>query len=410
MQNKKKLVRITTTAEMLTNQLSGQSMFMQQRGFDVLMISSAEETEQPLMFKEGCRHIVIPMTRNITPFADIRSLISLVRVIKKFKPDIVHTESPKAGLLGTIAAWMCGVKVRIHTVAGLPLMVERGLKLRILKLVEKIGYGVATNVWPNGPSLSDYIVQNKYAKTSKLSTIGKGSSNGIDLQKFNLSTLDPQIFDEVKESIDYKEELTYLLFVGRMVYDKGVVELIDVFTALQKTNPNLRLILIGYHERNLDPLLPKTEHEIDCNNDIIHINWSDRVEYFMALSHYFVFASHREGFPNVLLEAGAMKLPIICSNIVGNIDIVQDGKTGILFEVNNENAFKQAVEKALQNPEKSFEMSDKLHKVITANFERNIFRKKMFDEYLKLLGEKKTESSNNIGSELNRIPRQINSV
>lgn len=403
MPDKKKLIRITTTAEMLTNQLSGQSLFMQQNGFDVLMISSAEETEQPLMAREICRHVVVPMTRHITPFADLKSLISLIRLIRKFKPDIVHTESPKAGLLGMMASWMCGVKVRIHTVAGLPLMVENGWKLKVLKIVEKIAYAAATNVWPNGPSLSNYILQNKYTKPSKLSIIGKGSSNGIDLQKFNPSGLDSHILDEVKGLIDYRENLTYLLFVGRMVYDKGVVELINVFTELQKTKPDLRLLLIGYHERNLDPLPERTEHEIDCNNIIIHINWSARIEYFMALSDYFVFASHREGFPNVLLEAGAMKLPIICSNIVGNIDIVQDGVTGYLFDVQNENSFKKVIEKALNNPEKSREMTIQLYQTIVANFERNVYRQRMYDEYLSLLGVEKRESSNELGNALKYI-------
>ena len=403
MQDKKKLIRITTTAEMLTNQLSGQSLFMQQNGFDVLMISSEEETGHPLMPKEVCRHIVVPMTRNITPFADFKSLISLIKVIRKFKPDIVHTESPKAGLLGMIAAWICGVKVRIHTVAGLPLMVEKGWRLRVLKFVEKTAYAAATNVWPNGPSLSDYIVQNKYTNPSRLKTIGRGSSNGIDLRKFNPSTLNAGILRDVKDVMDYHEDLTYLLFVGRMVFDKGVVELINVFTDLQKNRPGLRLILLGYHERNLDPLPTKTEHEIDCNPSIIHINWSENVEYFMALSDYFVFASHREGFPNVLLEAGAMNLPIICSNIVGNIDIVHDNETGILFEVRNENLFKQAIEKALDNPEKSRKMANRLHETIVADFERDVFRKRMLDEYFSLLKVKERDNSNEPVNKLNYV-------
>ena len=405
MQNKKKLIRITTTAEMLTNQLSGQAYYMQQNGFDVLMVSSAEDVDHPLMPEEICRHIVVPMTRHITPLADLVSLFLLIKVIRKFKPDIVHTQSPKAGLLGMIAAWVCGIDVRIHTVAGMPLMVEKGLKLRILKFVEKIAYAAATNVWPNGPSLRNYILQNKYLQPSKLSIIGKGSSNGIDIQKFNCSNLDSHILEEVKALIDYREDLTYLLFVGRMVYDKGIVELIHVFTELQKTRCDLRLILIGNHERNLDPLPQETEYEIDRNEGITHIRWSARIEYFMALSDYFVFPTHREGFPNVLLEAGAMKLPIICSNIVGNIDIVQDGVTGHLFEVQNEKYFRQVIENALDNSFQSTEMANRLHKTIVVNFERNVFRKKMFDEYLSLLGFEKRESTIKLANELQNISK-----
>ncbi|MEO6949924.1 MAG: glycosyltransferase family 4 protein [Ginsengibacter sp.] len=405
MADKIKIIRITTTAEMLTNQLSGQCLYMKQNGFDVMMVSSGEEGDQSQIPKEICRHIIVPMTRYITPFADLKSLLLLIRVIKKFKPDIVHTESPKAGFLGMIAARMSGVKVRIHTVAGLPLMVEKGWKLRVLKMVEKITYACATNIWPNGPSLKNYILQHKFTEPSKLSIIGNGSSNGIDLKKFNLSGLDSHIMDEVKGLVDYREDLTYLLFVGRMVYDKGVVELINVFKELQKTKPNLRLILIGYREGSLDPLPKKTEREIDCNSSIIHIKWSSRIEYFMALSDYFVFATHREGFPNVLLEAGAMKLPIICSKIVGNIDIVQDGVTGLLFNVQNESSFKKTIEQALDNPEKSKEMTSQLYQTIVANFERNDYRKKMYDEYISLLGAEQRVISNELGKKLNSISK-----
>jgi glycosyltransferase involved in cell wall biosynthesis len=125
----------------------------------------------------------------------------------------------------------------------------------------------------------------------------------------------------------------------------------------------------------------------------------------MALSDYFVFATHREGFPNVLLEAGAMKLPIICSKIVGNIDIVQDGVTGLLFDVQNETSFKKTIEQALDNPEKSKEMTSQLYQTIVANFERNDYRKKMYDEYISLLGDEQRVISNELGKKLNSISK-----
>lgn len=384
-----KLIRITTTAEMHTNQLSGQVDFMRQNGFDVLLISSAEETEPRLLQLQPCRHIVVPMTRRITPFADLAALGKLIRIINKEKPDIVHTESPKAGLLGMLAAKLCGIKIRIHTVAGLPLMVEKGMKRKVLDEVEKLTYAAATNVWPNGPSLRDYILEMKYTRKSKLHIIGKGSSNGIDLQKFNPSALNFEIMDEVKKSIQYDPSLTYLLFVGRMVYDKGVVELINVFKRLQKDHPNLRLLLIGYHERSLDPLPAESEYEIDNNKAIFHINWSDKIEYYMQLSNFFVFGTHREGFPNVLVEAGAMKLPIICSRIVGNIDMVEDNVTGILFESNNEDSFYKAIQKALSNPEQSKKMATRLYANITSSFDRKIYWQTMLAEYKRLVDKVK---------------------
>ncbi|MDQ2718975.1 MAG: glycosyltransferase family 4 protein [Bacteroidota bacterium] len=387
MQSKKKLIRITTTAEMLTNQLSGQTTFMQKNGFEVLMISSDEEGEPKLLHKEVCPHLIVPMTRKVTPWKDQKALFTLIKIFKKEKPDIVHTESPKAGLLGMIAAWLCGVRIRIHTIAGLPFTVEKGWKFKMLEFVEKVAYAAATNIWPNSPSLRDYILKHNYTYPAKLTIIGQGSSNGLNVNRFNKANLDPEVLIEVKKIINYEAYNIYLLFVGRMVYDKGVVELIEVFIGLHESNPNLRLILLGYHERLLDPLPTEIEHEISTCKAIIHINWSDKVPYFMALSHYFVFPSHREGFPNVLLEAAAMQLPIICSRIIGNIDIVVENVTGLIFEPFNKQSLKNAVMKALQNPEQMKEMAIKLHERIITDYKRDAFWQKMLDEYLKLTND-----------------------
>ena len=384
---KPKLIRITTVPMALAYPLRGQPSFMQANGFDVLMIS-ADGKELPLLFQnETCRHTIVPMTRSITPLRDLACIFKLAAIFKKEKPDIVHTETPKAGLLGMIAARLCGVKVRIHTVAGLPLMVEKGMKLRILKWVEKITYAAATNVWPNSNSLREFILEHKFTAPRKITVPGKGSSNGVDTKRFNKDNLDPAILADVKTSIHYTAGNLYLLFIGRLVLDKGITELVNVFTTLQKERPRLRLILAGQYEPALDPLPLNIEKEITDNKNIIHIEWTNTVEYYMAAADYFIFPSYREGFPNVLLEAAAMELPIVCSRIAGNVDIVTDNQTGLIFESQNEEDLRRKLTAALNEPVLMKQMAAILKEKITSSYKREAFWESMKKEYEILLNK-----------------------
>src|SRR5882762_7685479 len=163
-----KLIRITTVPMALRYLLPGQMRFMAGNGFDVLMISADGKELKDVIEKEACPHIIVPMTRKITPLRDLRCLFKLIKILKKEKPDIVHTHTPKAGILGMLAAKCCGVKLRIHTVAGLPMMVEKGWKYRLLRFVEKRTYAAANHIWPNSNSLLQFITEQKLCDPEKL--------------------------------------------------------------------------------------------------------------------------------------------------------------------------------------------------------------------------------------------------
>ncbi len=365
--------------------LRGQPSYMNNNGFEVIMISSDGIELPQTLLNETCKHIVVPMTRKITPWQDLKCIAQLVKIFKKEKPAIVHTETPKAGLLGMIAAKLCGVKVRIQTVAGLPLMVEKGLKLWVLEWIEKITYACATNVWPNSNSLKEFICKHNFTSIKKIKVIGKGSSNGVNTERFCKANLDAAILEDVKKTISYNDKNNYILFIGRLVLDKGIVELVNVFKKLQAQNANLKLILAGQYEPELDPLPNYIEEEILSNKNILHINWTDKVEYYMALANYFAFPSYREGFPNVLLEAAAMELPIICSRIAGNVDIVTDNETGLIFESMNEQALEDKLIFAINEPLQMKVMAKKLFETITTIYKRELFWKSMQAEYVNLL-------------------------
>ena len=382
----KTLIRITTVPMGFKVLLNEQIKFMQQNGFNVIMISADGEKRNDIIANENCEHVIVPFTRKITPVHDVICVLKLIRIFKKYKPDIVHTHTPKAGLLGMLAAKIAGVKIRIHTVAGLPLIVTKGFKKGLLKYAEKVTSWAANYVWPNSKSLMKYMIEEKLADPSKLSMIKNGSSNGVDTFRHNKANLNEKILNEVKELIHYEKhkDAVKILCIGRMVKDKGVEELLNVFERLQKNN-NVYLILVGPFEHHLDPLSKRSLQQISSNPDIIHINWSNNIENYMACADLFVHPSRREGFPNVLLEAGAMGVPVICSDIPGNTDIVQHEKTGLLFSVTDEDDFFNKMTFAIENGSVIKRFACHLNEEVTELYDRKMIHNTLLSTYNTLL-------------------------
>jgi glycosyltransferase involved in cell wall biosynthesis len=369
--------------------LTGQMKYMSQNGFKVITVSSDGLERNEVIEKEGVPHVIIPMTRSITIFQDLKCLWQLIRLIKKEKPDIVHTHTPKAGLLGMLAAKICGVKIKMHTIAGLPLMTATGGKRKLLEFIEKLTYWAADIVLPNSKSIYEFVKKHKFTSQKKLHIIGKGSSNGIDLDRFTKNKLDANRIQETKDKINYNPKNTYIVSIGRIVKDKGIVELVDAFSSAKSSFEGLKLVLVGTVERErTEELLPnKTLNTIDEDEDIILVGWTDYVEYYMFLSDLLVHASHREGFPNVPLQAGAMECPIICSEIFGNTDIVGNHSTGLYFDVNNKESLRECLNNALKNPKLMNQYALALRTEIEQKFDRKYIHEELKNFYLNALNE-----------------------
>ncbi len=383
-----KLIRITTVPLSLKSLLSNQMKYMKENGFDVIMVSSDGKEWPDLIRNEGCDYRIIPMARKIAPFRDLQSLWRLYQLFKREKPDIVHSHTPKAGLLAMLAASFAGVKIRIHTIAGLRFVTATGISRRILVLMEKLTGKAAHHVWPNSFSLLNYIRQEKLVKEKKLQVIGHGSSNGVDLRRYSVSALKKDKLNEVKQQLNYDERLIYLLNMGRIVKDKGIDEVLHAFKIVHADNTALRLIVLGSFEDDLDPISNEAREILTTHPAVIHINWSDYAEYFMHLSRLMIHASYREGFPSTLLQAGAMQCPVICSAIDGNIDVVTHQETGLLFQSQNGNDLLEKLKNALQHPEEMDRYATNLHKKIENNFEQEYIHACLKDKYLELLNRK----------------------
>lgn len=380
-----KLIRITTAPLSLNVLLSGQMKYMNENGFEVVMVSSDGKELDIVKQNEGCRHHIVPMTRRMTPFGDLRCLWLLYRFFRKEQPDIVHSHTPKAGLLSMLAAKFAGVKIRIHTVAGLRFVTTKGMGRRVLIFMEKLTGKAATHVWPNSYSLEKYIRDNKLVKPAKLEVIGRGSSNGVKLTRYTAAAIQADKLQKLKEQVKYDPSLLYFLSVGRIVHDKGMDELLNAFVRIHTIIPNARLLLVGAFEDEVDPVSEKARELIHTHPGILLAGWSDTVEYYMHISYALLHPSHREGFPNVLLQAGAMLCPVICSRIDGNIDIVTHSKTGLLFEVKNEEALFQQMKYAIENPAIIKQFAVTLRQQIEKYFDQPVVHSLLRKRYLELL-------------------------
>ena len=263
MSSKPKLIRITTIPVSLSKLIKGQMRYMSDY-YEVIGVSSSGEALQDVSERERVRVKPLEMSRKIDLARDIRSLIKMYLFLRKEKPQIVHTHTPKAGTVGMLAAWLARVPVRMHTVAGMPLVEARGLKRLLLNSVERITYSCATMVYPNSRGMKDIILAHKFAPENKLKVIANGSSNGIDTSYFHPESISDKQKRALRKSLGIGEDDFVFVFIGRLVKDKGLNELISVFSRLgSELDVKPKLLLVGSYEQELDPLLQETLQEIN---------------------------------------------------------------------------------------------------------------------------------------------------
>ena len=339
-----RLIRITTVPISLTLLLKGQFNYMRENDYDVITIS-ADGPEVTEVTRDGTRHMAIPFTRKITPLQDLKCLWLLIRVFRQLKPDIVHTHTPKAGLLGMLAARICRVPVRLHTVAGLPLIEASGVKRMILEAAERVTYACAHVVYSNSAGLKNFISETFGLPGEKLKIIGKGSSNGIDTAFFDRSPEIESVARSIKEKFKINAEDFVFAFAGRIVNDKGISELVKAFDALSGESPTRRLLLllIGNFEEDHDPLADDTVKYLTNDRRVILAGFQNDIRPWIAAADAFVFPSYREGFPNVVMQASLLQVPCIVSDINGCNEIIQQGSTGIVVPVKNVDALAEAM-------------------------------------------------------------------
>jgi glycosyltransferase involved in cell wall biosynthesis len=391
-QTRLKVVRITTVPISLQLLLGGQFRYMKENGYDVYTIS-ADGPEVKEVLKEGVQHIGVPFTRKITPVRDLVCLIKLIRIIRRIKPDIIHTHTPKAGLLGMMAGWLCRTPVRIHTVAGLPLIVTAGIKRRVLIMTERITYACAHRVYPNSHGLERFIIEELKAAAEKVKVIGKGSSNGIDTRFFSRSAELVEQSQSIRKKYGIEENDIVFSFVGRIVRDKGVVELVESFKALNVQSLHSKgqafLVMVGPFEEDLDPLPADIVKFLRTDKRVILAGFQADVRPWIMASDIFVFPSYREGFPNVVMQSCLLEVPCIVSDINGCNEIISGDVTGVIVPPRDVKRLLAAMMELTKNESKRRRLASAAREFVSANFGRQYVWECIRKEYEQLSNKKK---------------------
>jgi glycosyltransferase involved in cell wall biosynthesis len=280
-----------------------------------------------------------------------------------------------------LASKITNIPIRLHTVAGLPLMEEKGSKKKLLELIEKLTYSFSTFVFTNSNGLYKYIIENNYVSKNKLKVIGNGSSNGVDINYFSPTSVSVKEKEKLKLSLGILENDFTFVFVGRIVADKGINELINAFDTISFQNNAIKLLLVGEKEIHLDHLNENTLKLISTNKNIIKTGFQKDIRPFLAVSDALVFPSYREGFPNVIMQAGAMELPVIATNINGCNEIIINEKNGVLIELKNNGAIVKAMVRLIEDEAFYKNLKSNARSMIVSRFERKVICEKILYEY-----------------------------
>ena len=378
--NKKKIIRTVTVPQSI-GFFEEVMMRLKGDGYEVVVVTSpGKELEAFKQRHPQEKTIEVPMERRISLIKDLKSLWLMIKVMRKEKPYMVHSMTPKAGLLTMIAGWLTGVPVRVHTFTGLVWPTETGLKRKILMATDWITCACATHVIPEGQGVLNDLKDHKVCR-KPMKVLGYGNVKGVDMDKFN-----PIRFPNVKKD----ESKFRFVFVGRIVGDKGINELVEAFVRLNKEYPITQLTLVGKYEANIDPVKPETLKVIEENPsiDACGAKYGDDLLVEYMKSDCFVMPSYREGFPNTVMEAGAMGLPSVVADINGSREIIIHGENGLIVPSKNTDALYEAMKQMVEDTSARNKMAAQSRPLINSRFEKSFVQECLIDFYEEILNKK----------------------
>lgn len=380
--SRKKIIRACTVSQSISF-VEGMLPDLMKK-YEVVLLSSPGVRMKNAVARYGVRTIAVPMERRISLKHDIVSLWRMIKVFRKEKPDMVHSMTPKAGLLSMMAAWLTNVPVRVHTFTGLVFPTSTGLKRRVLMATDWLTCACATHIIPEGEGVKNDLLNHGITKKT-IKVLGYGNVRGVDMEYYRVS-------EEIRvKSKELRKPDTFtFLFVGRIVGDKGINELCEAFERLKETEKSIRLLLVGRFEDELDPVSDKTRETINNDSSIEAVGpkYGDELLAYYAAADCFVFPSYREGFPNTVLEAGAMGLPSIVTDINGSREIITEGENGIIIPSHNAEALFHAMLKMMRDKDAHEKMADNARQMIASRYEQGFVRKCLYDFYDEIISRK----------------------
>ena len=353
--------------------------------YEVIALSSPLPELESISKREGVRTIAVPMERKIAPLKDLVSLVRLIRVFRKEKPRMVHSITPKAGLLSMMAAWAAGVPVRVHTFTGLIFPYEKGWKHWLLRFTDKMTAACATHVVPEGEGVKDDLI--RFGITRKpLRVLGNGNVRGIDLDYYLCTPEIKRLGRELRELLEIPEKAFTFLYVGRFDRDKGLGELVNAFYRLNSRYPDTHLVMVGEEEKDGGGLPDKVRSMIDMHPGIHSSgSWLIDVRPWYAAADALVHPSYREGFPNVVLEAGAMGLASIVTDINGSREIILEGQNGVIIPPHDAEALYREMSSFVRDRKRVQDMASMARSLVSIRFEQQYVRRCLADYYKEIL-------------------------
>ncbi len=336
------MVYITTHPIALRRLLIGQLAYFQQHGYEVLGVAAPGPDLEVVGPREGVQTAGVPMEREISPLKDFVSLLRLIRLFRRYRPDAICAGTPKASLLGLLAARIVRVPARIYMLHGLRLETSRGMKRRILAAVERLTSACAHRVMAISPSLCNVYADMGLAPREKLRVLGHGSSNGVNPKRFLPTPEMHRQAAQLRASWGVTDETPLIGFLGRFVKDKGFTDIIDAFDLVLKDCPKARLLMVGEFESG-DPVPDSYVQRIQTDERIIWPGYADEPGAYYLAMDVLAFPTYREGFGNVAIEAGMASKPVVVYNATGAVDTVRDGVTGTVVPLKDHVALAKAL-------------------------------------------------------------------
>ena len=376
-----RVVTVPITFETLYRE---QLTYLVHLGIDVTLVSSPGAGLEAMAKSLNMNYYPIQMARRPEPGRDLLSLLALTRLFRRKRFDIVHSSTPKAGLLTALAGAMARVPVRIHTFTGQVWVEMHGVPRNLMKLCDWIIGHLNTHCYADSTSQRDFLINEKVVAASRLSVLGAGSVSGVDLERFNPNVFGKERAAATLRELGISEQSLVILFVGRLTKGKGIRELISAFHMLQRDLKDVELILVGPFEPERNPLPRETLDELSNNPRIHVVGFSNEPEKYMAAADIFCLPSYREGFGSVIIEAAAMGLPSVASRVVGLVDAVVDGETGLLVPAKDVDALKRALVKMVSEPEIRHRMGRAARERAVRDFDSRIVNRLVVEEYKRL--------------------------
>lgn len=337
-----KLLIVTTVPETLATILKSQPKYLSQF-HNVEIATSQDETFKVVAKNEGVRVHAVPMERGISPWRDLLSLFYFIRMLQVVRPDIVHSYTPKAGLISMLGAWITRVPVRVHTFTGLIFPTSRGFRRFLLLTIDKLVCACATHVVPEGNGVRTELIRHRVCAQPR-EVIGSGNIAGVDTAYYDPSLLEcREAAAALREKLGIEKSEFVFCYVGRLNKDKGIEELIEAFSSLQ----GARLLIAG----SLDASAPVSQHVMDAiasHPRVHHLGFVEDVRAVVLASSILVLPSYREGFPNVLLQACALEVPAITTDIVGSNEIITAGSNGWVVPARDTTSLREAMNEAMR--------------------------------------------------------------